>query len=267
VCLYDEQCKHVNGKIQENEKMKVSVIVPTLNEGKYIGNLLASLKRQSHKNFEVIIIDGGSSDETISLARRYNSKVLVKHGLKEFPSRNEGAKIACGEILLFTGADVIFCENALEMVVNEFEGNKLDGMCGFGKMYDAALWGKMEYYLYYSIVNSLVRFTGVHGSTNFMALRKDEFEKVGGFESRIDGDGFLMKRFAKNRRTKFVNGKNFFLISGRRMKRMGFLGYNFHFLYVIDAIFPFLLNTRIIKYFERTSVSYRHSESQNKNPS
>jgi len=255
---------NISMKMQETKKMKISVIVPTLNEGKYIGNLLASLKRQSFKDFEVIVVDGGSSDETIPLAKQYNSKVLVKHGLKEFPSRNEGAKIACGEILLFTGADVIFCENALEKVVSEFEDDNLDGLCGFGKMYDAALWGKMEYYLYYYFIKSWVKFTGVHGSTNFMALRRNEFEKIGGFESRIDGDGFLMKRFAKNRRTKFINGKKYFLISGRRMKRMGFLGYNFHFIYVIDALFPFLLNTKIIRYFERTSVSYRHSESTNK---
>ncbi len=245
--------------------MKVSVIVPTLNEGRCVGSLLSSLEKQTFKDFEVIVVDGGSKDDTIGLAERNNAKVLVRVGMKEFPSRNEGAKIANGELLLFTGADIIFYEQAVEKMVNKFEKEKLDGLCGFGSMYDAPIWGEIEYYFYYSFIKFWTNITGVHGSTNFMMCRREEFEKTGGFENRIDGDGHFMKLFAKNRRTTFIDGTEVFSVSGRRMKKMGFFGYNFHFLYVIDAFlckYQFLRDSKVIKYLERASVNYRASESR-----
>jgi glycosyltransferase involved in cell wall biosynthesis len=252
-----ETCKAKNPKI--------SIIIPTLNEEKNIVNLLSSLETQTFKDFETIIVDGGSSDKTIQKARNFNAKTVVKPGLKEFPSRNEGAKIARGEILLFTGADIIMLEKTLELIVNEFEKNEIDGLCGFGRMRDAPLWGKMEYYLYYSFVRLWIRFTeDFHGSTNFMALKKKEFEKTEGFRSRIDADGFLFNSFANSRKVKFLDGTKYFLVSGRRMKRMGFFEFNFHFLYAVDVFFPLLRESQIFKMLERASTSYRASEFKNK---
>jgi hypothetical protein len=138
---------------------QISVIIPTLNEERYIRNLLISLKNQSFKNFEVIIVDGGSSDKTVQVAEAFGARIIVKPKLKEFPSRNEGAKVASGEILLFTGADIIMLPKALEMILTEFEQNKLDGLCAFGRIYDAPLWGKIEYYFYYSLLRLKIIFT------------------------------------------------------------------------------------------------------------
>jgi glycosyltransferase involved in cell wall biosynthesis len=247
-----------------SETPRISVIIPTLNEERYIHNLLISLKNQSFKNFEVIVVDGGSSDRTIQETEAFCAKIVVKPKLKEFPSRNEGANVASGEILLFTGADIIMLPKTLETVLNEIEQNKLDGLCAFGRVYDAPLWGKMEYYFYYSLLQLKTIFTGdFHGSTNFMAVKKEEFVKTRGFESRIDADGFFLNAFAKNRKVKFMNGTKFVLVSGRRMKRMGFANFNFHFLYVLDSILPFIGDSRIIKLLERKSLEYRSGHDSN----
>ncbi|MFX1537694.1 MAG: glycosyltransferase family 2 protein [Promethearchaeota archaeon] len=244
---------------------KISIVIPTLNEEKNISNLLFSLKTQSFNDFETIIVDGGSSDKTIQKARKLGAKTVVKPGLKEFPSRNEGVKIARGEILLFSGADVIMLEKTLETIVYEFEKNKIDGLCAFGRIRDAPLWGKMEYYLYYSLLRLWIKFTGdFHGSTNFMALKKEEFKKIGGFKNRIDADGYLLNLFAKNRKVKFLDGTKCFFVSGRRMRKMGFFNFNFHFLYILDIFFPFLRESKIIKMLKRASANYRASESKNK---
>jgi len=258
----------VKMEICKARKPKVSIIVPTLNEEKNISNLLFSLKTQSYKGFETIIVDGGSSDNTVRTAGKFGAITIVKPGLKEFPSRNEGVEIARGEILLFTGADVVMLEKTLETIVNEFEKNEIDGLCAFGRIRDAPLWGKIEYYLHYSLLRLWIKFTGdFHGSTNFMALRKKEFKKIGGFKSRIDADGNLLNSFANNRKVEFLNGTKYFLVSGRRMKKMGFLSFNFHFLYMIDIFFPFLRESKIIGMLKRTSASYRASESKTKNGS
>ena len=103
---------------------KISVIVPTLNEEENIPNLLGSLEKQTLKDFEIIVIDGGSTDRTVSIAKNYTSKVIVEQGLPEYPSRNAGAKIADGKILMFTCADVIFPNELLAKVTEILEINR-----------------------------------------------------------------------------------------------------------------------------------------------
>jgi glycosyltransferase involved in cell wall biosynthesis len=242
-------------------RIKISVIVPTLNEEKYIGNLLKSLTYQTFKNFEVIVVDGGSSDRTIQIAEKYGAKVIVKPRLKEFSSRNVGAEIAYGEILLFTSADVIFYPTTLEKLYEKINKCKLGGLCGFGRVYDAPLWGVIEYYFYYSIVWLLTRCVKYfRSSTNFMAVRKKGFFEIGGFQDRIEGDGIFSNLFTQRYKVKFINGKNYFLVSGRRMRKLGFFGFNIHFLYVIEVILPFLSETRILKYFKDLSFLHRIKE-------
>ena len=47
------------------------------------------------------------------------------------------------------------------------------------------------------------------------------------------------------------------MVSGKRIKRMGFANFNFHFLYVVDSILPFVGDWQIIKILEKKSVAYR----------
>jgi glycosyltransferase involved in cell wall biosynthesis len=246
------------------KKPKVSVVIPTLNEENHITNLLHSLKTQSFQDFETIIIDGGSLDKTVENAEKFHSKIFVKPGLKEYASRNEGAKVANGSILLFTGADVIMLEKALETVVCEFEKNNLDGLCAFGSIRDAPIWGEVEYYVHYSLLHLWVKFSrDFHGSTNFMAFKREEFLETGGFKNRIDADGNLLNSFGISKKVEFLRGTKFFFASGRRMRKMGFLKYNLHFAYMIDIFLPFLRETRLIRMLKRSSMDYRDSHTKN----
>lgn len=102
-----------------------SVIIPTLNEEKFLPNLLFSLSKQTDKNFEVIVVDGSSKDKTIMVARQFAKKLphlLVKVVKK--PSlplqRNAGAAEAQGKWLVFVDADSIllpyFIDRAAEFI-------------------------------------------------------------------------------------------------------------------------------------------------------
>lgn len=250
--------------IPKSETPKLSVIIPTLNEGKSIENLLRSLETQSFRDFEVVIIDGGSTDGTIQKAEKFGATVLVKKGLKEYPSRNLGAKIARGKILLFTGADVIMLDKALERVIHEFEIGNLDGLCAFGGMYDAPLWGKLEYYLHYSLLNLWIKISSdFHGSTNFMAFRKEEFISSGGFKDRIDSDGNLLNTLGHSKNLRFFRGTKCFFASGRRMRKMGFVEFNFHFAYMLDIFLPFLRDSSLILLLKKASLDYRDNHNKN----
>jgi glycosyltransferase involved in cell wall biosynthesis len=82
----------------------ISVIVPTLDSAASLPHLLNSLRRQTDQSYELIIVDGGSSDETTDLARR--SGALVLTGGNRSQSRNVGARAAHSDKLLFLDSDM-----------------------------------------------------------------------------------------------------------------------------------------------------------------
>lgn len=91
---------------------RFSVIIPTLNEEKFLPRLLDSLKKQSHKNFEVIVVDGSSKDKTVKVARSFARKlpklqIIVSKKASLPLQRNVGAKEAKGKWLVFVDADSI----------------------------------------------------------------------------------------------------------------------------------------------------------------
>src|SRR3990172_1161417 len=99
-----------------------SVIIPTLNEQKFLPNLLTSLSEQSYRDFEVIIVDGGSEDKTVVRARSYKKKLpsltIIEHARRGVSAqRNEGAASARGEWLVFIDADSILMPYAFDRFV------------------------------------------------------------------------------------------------------------------------------------------------------
>ena len=104
----------------------VSIIIPTLNEEEYIGNLLASLVGQTHQNMEVIVVDGNSKDKTIKACERFKSIIpslsVIKSPKKGVSyQRNLGEKLAVNERLLFLDADIILPSNFLALSLSEIE--------------------------------------------------------------------------------------------------------------------------------------------------
>lgn len=94
-----------------------SVIIPTLNEEEYLPRLLKNLTRQTEKSFEVFVVDGGSSDRTVALAKTFTSKMPLCISSAEknvCVQRNLGAKLAGGEFLVFLDADVQIPRRFLE---------------------------------------------------------------------------------------------------------------------------------------------------------
>jgi glycosyltransferase involved in cell wall biosynthesis len=86
-----------------------SIIIPTLNEAKYLPKLLTDLSEQTFKDFEVVIVDGSSTDKTVELATTFKSKmklsILASTKRHVCTQRNLGANSAKAEILIFSDAD------------------------------------------------------------------------------------------------------------------------------------------------------------------
>src|SRR3989344_6170157 len=87
----------------------ISVIIPALNEEKYIPRLLEDLTKQSEKDFEVIVVDGNSEDQTAEKAvkyqRKYTLKLVTTKKRNLAYQRNLGVKHANGQYVIFLDAD------------------------------------------------------------------------------------------------------------------------------------------------------------------
>jgi len=88
--------------------MKISFIIPTLNSSKFLGDHLSKLKILSCKykiDSEIIIIDTGSTDSTVNIAGKWADKIITASGVTRGNARNEGAKLANGQLLAFIDSD------------------------------------------------------------------------------------------------------------------------------------------------------------------
>lgn len=86
----------------------VSVIIPFYNEEEVIIDCLNSLKNQTYKRLEIIVIDDGSTDKTVQIVQTFKVKLLKQNHNGPGSARNLGAKIAKGEILVFVDSDMSF---------------------------------------------------------------------------------------------------------------------------------------------------------------
>ena len=103
--------------------MKISIIIPTYNEEEYLPKLLESIKSQDFTDYEIIVADAQSIDNTREIAKEYGC-IVVEGGLPG-PGRNRGAEVAKGEILLFLDSDLKLTEHYLANVIEEFESEDL----------------------------------------------------------------------------------------------------------------------------------------------
>ena len=93
----------------------IFVVVPALNEEGRITSCLESLRSQSYDDYELVIVDGGSSDRTVKLAEKYTDEVIVLKG-PVGAARNIGVKRSRREILAFVDADTVACRLPLYIV-------------------------------------------------------------------------------------------------------------------------------------------------------
>lgn len=109
------------------KKITFTIITPVLNSDRFIKKTLLSIKRQSFQNFEHIIIDGGSTDKTLKIIKKYKikkTKILVKKDRNLWEAINRGIKISKGKYICILNSDDYFYKNALLIINNYFIKNK-----------------------------------------------------------------------------------------------------------------------------------------------
>lgn len=163
--------------------MKVSVIIPAFNEEKVIGNCVDSLKKQSYKDIEIIVVDDGSSDNTANIVLATDVKLLKQNHLGAGNARNLGAKSSSGKILVFVDADMEFDKDFVDKLTAPIREGKVIGT--FSKeeyvLNKNNMWSKCWN------INKGLPFDKMHSRNYpdqqpvFRAILKTEFDKADGF--------------------------------------------------------------------------------------
>ena len=180
---------NIFGNISLGKKqVKISVIIPASNSAKTIVEALESIKNQTYQNWEIILINDGSQDETEEILRRYlgNTKLSLKYTKQThhnyFKAIRHGLKYASGEIIFVLDADkILFNQNVFYRAVSTILGEKCDGMfVGIRAMYQRLKDGKFHLVRpYYRNEVSLIKTAlglGKNIYTNYAFWRREIFE-------------------------------------------------------------------------------------------
>lgn len=158
--------------------LTVSVIIPTKNSSKTIGKTLESIKAQTFKDFEIIIVDNSSIDNTKSISLKYTDKIYNK-GPERSTQRNFGAKKSAGKYLLFLDSDMALDKKAIKEAVDIFENNlKIGALIIPEKSIGKGFWGKCK-----MLEKSFCE--GVPWLEAARIYRRNVFEEVKGFDTKL----------------------------------------------------------------------------------
>jgi len=174
--------------------MKISFVIPAYNEENYIGECLESIfKEAKDKNydFEVIVVDNASTDNTAKIASSYKGVKIVRESKKGLVSaRKAGFLASKGDVIANVDADTRLTKGWIDKVISEFKDPKLAGLSGPFIYYDLPknnnLMVKFFYYYAFSLY-LLNRYVFNRGSMlqggNFV-VRRSALEKIGGFDDK-----------------------------------------------------------------------------------
>ncbi|MBP86384.1 MAG: glycosyl transferase family 2 [Planctomycetaceae bacterium] len=195
--------------------MRITVIIPALNEESVIDQAIASAWEAGAD--EVIVVDGGSDDRTVAVAKEYNCKVVAAPKGRA-SQQNAGAREATGDVFLFLHADSRLGESACQQIRDALERPDVAG---------GALRQRIEANgLGYRILEQgnawRVRWLGLPYGDQAIFVRREEFEELGGFpEVKLMEDLLLMKQLRRKAWPVLLPGLVF--VDARRWQQHGII--------------------------------------------
>ena len=147
----------------------ISVVIPTYNEEKNIEKCLRAIEEQSfpRNQIEIIVVDGGSTDRTFEISGRIADKVFIQTSEGVGGARNDGFKVASGDIVATTDADCIPHENWLRSIQKKFRDPEVVAVTGILKPFD---WGDMN-------VFEILTYSTLFKASNMALLTFSKFNK------------------------------------------------------------------------------------------
>jgi rSAM/selenodomain-associated transferase 2 len=219
----------------------VSIVIPTLNEAGCLGRTLRQLSLLDPPAWEVLVVDGGSEDETVTIAQAAGAQVITSGQRGRSAQMNQGAEASTGEILCFLHADTSVPDD-LVAIIEQTLADKTIACGGFISLMVGSVttrWGvSLHNYLktYYAplIFRPYLFFKGLRllFGDQVMFCRRRDFWHVGGFDRAIPilEEADLCLKLVQLGRIRQVN--RIVQSSDRRVARWGSLKATAIYLYI-----------------------------------
>lgn len=177
----------------------VSVIIPTYNAGRFVGQAVQSVLEQTYRPYEIIVVDDGSTDGTKDVLQQFNNciKYLYQENRGPSAARNEGIKIAAGEYICFLDADDLWTPNKLEAQIALMERSRHIGLVfSDHEQFDGDRVVSRSFLAEKAFCSELIRHTPIQRafeklvvenfiSTPTVMIRKECLDKVGLFDESV----------------------------------------------------------------------------------
>ncbi len=202
--------------MQENKKIKVSIITPNYNGEKYLEETINSVIAQSCKKFEYIILDGNSTDSSKDILERYRSKIdkiIISSDKGSYDAVDRGIRMAKGEIIIWINSDDILHKDAVENVIKIFSSYKnTSWICGINSYIK---FGKKFSLIPYFYPNIIIKKGLSHHSywgfiqQESVSFRKELYLISGGLNLRFinAADYHLWRKFSEHTKLRSFNIK------------------------------------------------------------
>ena len=102
---------------------RISIVTPSFNQGQFLEETIRSVLEQGYPNLEYMVIDGGSTDGSIEIIRKYEKRLAYwtsEPDRGQADAINKGWRRATGEILAYLNSDDTYCPNALRLAAEAF---------------------------------------------------------------------------------------------------------------------------------------------------
>ncbi len=202
----------------------VSVIVPTLNESKVLKKCLKSIKSQkTHLDYELVIVDGASTDNTLEVAEKYADKIITMKKKGIWRARNAGAKKAKSNYYCFVDADTWIPKNYLSSTYPVISGDSSIGAlsCAFNFDKKSKTIKMVEI-----ICNNYLALKGLMGKGEILGfnnlISKTHFKRTRGFPNKPLEDGALSIKMRKIGKVVYLTEPRV-VTSARRLTDAGLL--------------------------------------------
>lgn len=169
-----------------NSRPRISVVLPGHNAERTIHSSIDSLLRALAADEELIYVDDGSTDATLSVVDKISDPrlkiVRCTENIGRGPARNRGAKVAVGDVLVFVDADVVVADRALELIREAFSDSGVEALFGSYDTHPRVV-GRVSQYR--NLLHHHTHHTSGHSASHFWtglgAIRRSVFETTGGF--------------------------------------------------------------------------------------
>ena len=173
--------------MKTNKNPKISVIIPVYNGERYIKEAIDSVLNQTYENYEIIVINDGSTDNTIKILKNYVNKIRWKNQENKgvVSAKNSGIKIAKGEYFAYLDADDVFLPDKLELQIKKLNENPKLGLV-FCEYYYMDKNGKIIKLIKPTKKIKLIQDNFI--PTSGVICKKSCLEKIGIFEYDVGSD-------------------------------------------------------------------------------